>query len=126
MRVDQMLTSHRATRQKMMVWLPYWMTRSSQCHSTARERSGAFDVGAQSGQVADGVAVIHPDDVLLDDRAVVELFGHVVSGRADELDAALLGPPIGRGADERRQEGVVDVDHRATDLVEELRLRICM
>ncbi len=88
-------------------------------HGTGQ--GGAFDVGAQSRQVPDRVAVIDPDDVLLDDRPVVEFFGHVVSSRADELDSSLLSPPVRGGADERRQEGVVDIDHRAADLVEELR-----
>src|SRR6201998_3993572 len=84
-------------------------------------QGGAFDVGPQAHQVFDGVAVIHPDDVLLDDRPLVELCGHVMGGRADELDAAFFGPSVGCGADERRQKGVVDVDHRAADLIEEPR-----
>jgi hypothetical protein len=61
-------------------------------HGTGQ--SGAFDVCAESRQVPNGMAVIHPDDVLLDDRPVVEPFGHVVSGRADELDIWLLGTSI--------------------------------
>jgi hypothetical protein len=65
------------------------------------------------------VTVIHADDVLLDDRPVVELFGHVVSGVANELDPTFLGPPLWRGADERRKKRVMDVDHRAVDFVEE-------
>lgn len=59
--------------------------------------------------------------VLLDDRALVEVAGDVVRGRADELDAALLGLLVRLGADERRQERVVDVDHRHPELLEELR-----
>ena len=53
--------------------------------------------------------------------SVVEVLGHVMGGRTDEFDAALLGPPIRRGADEGGQERVVDVDHRTTHLGEELR-----
>ena len=50
-------------------------------HGTGQR--GAFDVSAEACQVLDGVTVIHPDDVLLDNRPLVELFGHVVSGGAD-------------------------------------------
>ena len=76
---------------------------------------GALDVGAQTHEIVDVVAVVHSHDVLLDDRPIVEFFCHVMRGCADEFDAALLGSPVGRCADERRQERVVDVDHRATD-----------
>ena len=54
----------------------------------------ALDVGAEAHQILDAVTVIYPYDVLLDNRPVVEFFGHVVSGSADELDPALLGPPV--------------------------------
>src|ERR1700742_4464846 len=43
-----------------------------------------------------------------------------MSSRADELDASLLSSPVGRGADEGRQEGVADVDHRAAEFSEEI------
>ena len=68
----------------------------------------------------DVVAVRDADDVLLDDRPGVELLGHVVRGRADQLHAALARLRVRLGAGERRQERVVDVDHRHADAVEEL------
>ena len=95
------------------------MTRSSQCHRTARDNT-APRVGAKAGQILDGVTMVDPDDVLLDNRPLVEIFGHVVSGGADEFDPALLGPPVRRCANKRRQERVVDVDHRAAEFVEEM------
>ena len=67
------------------------------------------------------MTVVHPHDVLLDDRSFVEFLGDVVGGRADELDAPLLGSSIGRRADEGRQERVMNVDQRAADIGEELR-----
>jgi hypothetical protein len=67
------------------------------------------------------VTVIDANDVLLDNWPVVEVSGHVVSRGADELDSALLGPSVGRCANECRQEGVMDVDHRATEFAEEFR-----
>ena len=48
--------------------------------------------------------------VLLDDRALVQVGGGIVGGGADELHAAVVGLPIRVGADEGRQERVVDVD----------------
>ena len=65
-------------------------------------------------------AVRDARDVLLDDRAGVELLGDVVRGRADDLDAALARAAVRVGADERRQERVVDVDHRHAEPVEEV------
>jgi hypothetical protein len=54
--------------------------------------------------------VIHADHVLLDDRALVQLAGHVVAGGADQLHAPGVGLVVGLGADEAGQEAVVDVD----------------
>ena len=51
----------------------------------------ALDVAADPHQVVDLVAVADPGHVLVDDRAGVELLGHVVGGGADQLDAALVG-----------------------------------
>ncbi len=50
-----------------------------------------LDVGAQAPQAPDVVAVRDADHVLLDDRAGVELLGHVVRGRSDQLTPRLLG-----------------------------------
>ena len=62
-------------------------------------------------------------DVLLDDRPLVEIGGHAVGGRADQLDAALVGLRVGARTLEGGQEGVVNVDdaalHGAADLVRE-------
>jgi hypothetical protein len=84
----------------------------------AREHD-ALDVGAGARQVRDRRAVGRAHDVLLDDRAGVELLGDVVGGRADDLHAALVGPAVGVRAREGRQERVVDVDHRHAELIEE-------
>ena len=52
----------------------------------------------------------HAGDVLRDDRPLVEVGGGVVGGRADHLHPPLVGLVVGLGADERRQQRVVDVD----------------
>ena len=54
--------------------------------------------------------VVDAHHVLLDDRALVEVRGHVVGGGADQLDAAVEGLVVGPRALEARQERVVDVD----------------
>lgn len=56
---------------------------------------GAFDVGADTHQIVNGVRVVDADNVLFDDRPLVENFGHVVGGGADQLDAAFACPLVG-------------------------------
>ena len=73
---------------------------------------GALDVGAAALELLGAVVVRDADDVLLDDRALVELLGGVVRGRADELHAAVVGARVRPGAGEGGQERVVDVDDR--------------
>jgi hypothetical protein len=65
--------------------------------------------------------VVDADHVLLDDRSLVQLGGHVVRGRADQLHPALGRLPVRVGADERRQEAVVDVDRPHRELGQERR-----
>jgi len=57
-----------------------------------------------------GVGVVDPGGVLLDDRAGVQLGGHVVAGGPDQLDSPIEGLVVGTGPGERGQEAVVDVD----------------
>ena len=60
--------------------------RAGQCH--------AFDVTTHPGQLGDAVRVVDAGDLLLDDRSLVELLGHVVGGGADQLHAPLVGLPV--------------------------------
>lgn len=78
-----------------------------------RRQHLALDVGPGLRQVARLDGVVDPGDALLDDGTLVQVGGHKVRGRADDLDAALVGLVVGLGALERRQEGVVDVDDAA-------------
>ncbi len=48
--------------------------------------------------------------VLFDDRPLVEVGGRIVRRCTDQLDATVVGLAVRVGADERRQERVVDVD----------------
>ncbi len=80
-----------------------------------------LQVAAEVLQVLHHVAVGDPADVLLDDRPGIQLRGHVVRGRAHDLDAAIVGLPVRVRPDEGRQEGMVDVDHRVREARHEAR-----
>lgn len=73
-------------------------------------QNDAFDVTAQAPQVVSIVAVIDPQDVLLYDRAGVQILGDIVGGCTDEFDTAVVSGLVRVGADECGQEPVVDVD----------------
>lgn len=57
--------------------------------------------------------MVHPRDLLLDNRALVQVRRDKVRRRADNLDAALVGLMVRLGALEGREEAVVDVDDPA-------------
>src|SRR5687768_7649284 len=64
--------------------------------------------------VLEGVgADVDMEDVLEDDRALIELFGDEVGGAAVDADAGLIGLAIGRSAGEVWEERGVDVDDPA-------------
>ena len=79
-----------------------------------------FEVAAFADEVFDGVAVGYADYILLDDGTVVEDFGDVVAGRANQLYAALEGLMIWPRADERRQKRMVNVDDALRIAVDEV------
>src|SRR5207244_10559672 len=69
-----------------------------------------FQVAAFLQQVVEGTAVGDAHDILLNDGTVIEDFGDVMAGGADELYASLKCLVVRLGAYEGRQERVVDVD----------------
>ena len=83
----------------------------------------ALDVLPLGLQHGHRVLVPGPRHVLLDDRPLIQVGGHVVGGRADQLDAAIVGLRVGARALEGGQERVVNIDdaalHGAADLVGE-------
>ena len=56
----------------------------------------ALHVLAERHHVRRGVGMGDAGNVLLDDRPLVQVGGHVVGGRADQLDAAIVGLRVGR------------------------------
>src|ERR1700677_4435676 len=87
-------------------------------------RAGEGDplgVTANRREVFRAAGVVHPGDFLLDDRALVEVRGDVVRGRADQLHAVRVGLVVWPRSLEAGQERVVDVDDPALHLGAQLR-----
>src|SRR6202012_851820 len=70
----------------------------------------ALDVAALAHEIVRRIAMADALDVLVDDRALVEVAGDVMRGGTDQLDAALMRLMIGPRTLEARQERVMDVD----------------
>src|ERR671914_2767036 len=77
--------------------------------------NGSLDVAPDHRQHLGVCLMRHAPDILLDDRAFVELLGRVVGRRSDELDSTRVRADVWVCPGESRQEGVVDVDHRRAD-----------
>jgi hypothetical protein len=80
-----------------------------------------FQTPSFAQQVGHGVPVADPPDLLVDDGTVVEDGSDIVGGGADQLHAASMGLMVRAGPGEGWQEGMVNVDDRAADAVEEIR-----
>jgi len=76
----------------------------------AAGQHAALHIAPKPHQIVLAAAVIHPHHVLLDDGTLVQVGGDVMTGSADQLDPAVVGLLVGIGADEGRQEAVMDVD----------------
>jgi diguanylate cyclase (GGDEF)-like protein len=85
----------------------------------AREHD-ALDVAADALKFGCVSAMVDAKHVLFDDRSVVEHFGDVVRGGADQLDAAFARPFVWPSARERRKERVVDVDDRDAESIDQV------
>src|SRR5712671_5545082 len=70
----------------------------------------ALDIAALARQIFRRVAVTDALDVLVDDRALIEVARDVMRGGADQFDAALMRLVVGPRALEPWQERVVNVD----------------
>src|ERR1700686_2030795 len=69
-----------------------------------------LDVAALADQIVWRIAMADALDVLIDDRALIEVAGDVMGGSANQLDAALMRLMIRPRALETRQKRVMDVD----------------
>jgi hypothetical protein len=66
-----------------------------------RQRSGFF-VLTNPHKLCGGLRVVYPDYVLFNNRAFIKILRDKVSSRSDELDAPLMGLPVGVSALESR------------------------
>ena len=71
----------------------------------------AFDIAPDLGKILRRLVMLHPLDVLLDDRSFVQIRGHEMSRRPNELYATVLRLVIGPCTFEAGKGGVMNVDH---------------
>ncbi len=81
-----------------------------QVPSDGARKNDFFEIAAFLHEVLEGIAVGDSDNVLLDNGAVVQDFRNVMSGCADQLDAALERLVVRLRADKGRQKRMMDVD----------------
>src|SRR2546428_7469873 len=69
-----------------------------------------FQIAAFADEVLHGITMADPDDFLFDDRTIVQFRSHVMTGSADQLNAAPVGLVVRLGAHEGREKGVMNID----------------
>src|SRR6266851_2182832 len=81
----------------------------------------ALDVAAEATEVFGILSVIDAQDVLLDDRASVQLLGDVMGRGPDEFDTTIVRRLVRIGAHECRQKPVMNVDDLRRVALQKLR-----
>ena len=71
----------------------------------------AFDIAPDLSKILRRLVVLNPLDVLLDDRSFVQIRGHEMSSRPNELHAPVVRLVIRPCTFEAGKEGVMNVDH---------------
>jgi len=80
----------------------------------------ALAIASETEQVVGGMEMLHANDLLVDDGALVEDAGDVMAGGADELDASIIGAAVGICADEGGEERMMDIDDAALPCLADL------
>jgi hypothetical protein len=93
-----------------MVLRPFRIIRSLQMTPDRPRQHPAFDVAALADKIVRRIAMADALDILIDDRAFIEVAGDVVRGGADQLDAARMRLMIRPRALEAGQKRMMDVD----------------
>ena len=83
--------------------------------------NGTFDITTDTRTGFHAHRMIHTRDVLLDDRALIEISGDVVSGRADQLHAPIVRLAVRLRSLKARQERMVDIDRPSSELLAHIR-----
>lgn len=81
----------------------------------------ALDVFSHVPQTVGAEFVVHPHDILVDDRPLVEILACIVGCRPDHLYSAFICLPIRIRALEGRKESMMDVDDFCVPLAGEIR-----
>ena len=63
----------------------------------------------------------NPGNILFDDRTFVQILGDIVGRGPDKFDPTLVGLVVGPSPGKGRKEGVMNIDHWATNLFKEAR-----
>ena len=77
-----------------------------------------LEISSLANKILDRIPVPHTDHILFNDRSFVQILRRIVRCRPDNFYATVISLPIGIGADEGGEEGVVDVDDRTANLRE--------
>ena len=67
------------------------------------------------------MAVAHTLYVLLNDRPLIQIRGHIMTGGTDQLHPLVVGLLVGISPHKRRQEGVMNIDHPVGIVRDEIR-----
>ena len=78
-----------------------------------------FEVPAAADEIRDRFPVTDADDILCNDRALIQIGSHVMARCPDKLDSALVCLVIGARPGKGGKERVVDVDDLLRVLVDE-------
>src|SRR5882762_1015375 len=90
-----------------------------QVHRAGQDDS--FQIAAFADQIIDRITMTDPNDVLLNDRTVVQLLRDVVARSPNELDAPVVRLVVRTRSNKRRQKRVVNVDDPVGISTRELR-----
>src|SRR6267154_95305 len=98
-----------------------WEDAKPEVQVDRARQDDSFQIAAFADQIVDRITMTDPDDVLLNDRAVVQLLRDVVARGADELDAPVVRLVVRPRSNKRRQKRVVNVDDPVGKSARELR-----
>src|SRR6267143_2104894 len=98
-----------------------WEDAKSEVQVHRARQDDSFQIAAFADQIVDRITMTDPNDVLFNDRAVVQLLRGVVARGADELDAPVVRLVVRSRSNKRRQKRVVNVDDPVGKSARELR-----
>ena len=70
--------------------------------TNSASKDDCFKVATLTSEVGDRIAVRNTSNFLIKDRSFIKFFGDVVSGRADDFDATIVGLSVWVRSDDCR------------------------